>query len=231
MALLNIGKAIVLWIILTISISIYATPAERRSVLSLILLFFNHLNLFIALCEIVLGLHIKTIQDDYLKLRETYKGKELDACAAFMFMPLELSELFDGKKWSRMWSTYSLYDPSYQNNESFGFFIDVGNGWTTIIPTFLVDAAIISPSLLSSYFDQAHIVVGCFGIATYWQMMYGTYIYFLSYVFNARYKGKSFAEVAGFVGVSNVIWVLFPTFGLYASYSMLREGNMSVFEI
>lgn len=36
-----------------------------------------------------------------------------------------------------MWSTYSLYDPSYSNRESFGFFIDVGNGWTTLLPSAL----------------------------------------------------------------------------------------------
>ena len=34
-----------------------------------------------------------------------------------------------------MWSTYSLYDPSYSNRESFGFFIDVGNGWSTLLPS------------------------------------------------------------------------------------------------
>jgi hypothetical protein len=34
-----------------------------------------------------------------------------------------------------VWSTYSLYDPSYCNRESFGFFIDVGNGWTTLVPS------------------------------------------------------------------------------------------------
>jgi hypothetical protein len=31
----------------------------------------------------------------------------------------------------------TVFDPSYANRESFGFFIDVGNGFSTIIPTVL----------------------------------------------------------------------------------------------
>ena len=42
-----------------------------------------------------------------------------------------------------MWASYAVFDPSYANRQSFGFFIDVGNGLTTLAPTliFLVSLA------------------------------------------------------------------------------------------
>lgn len=243
---LNIATSILSWLVLTMGSSIILMRNENDNnndndrtsynILSLSLLFFNYLNLLISFCEICLGRYISLIQLDYRALKELYKGKELDACVAFLTMPLTFRELFDGKIWSKMWSTYSLYDPSYQNPESFGFFIDVGNGWTTILPISLINVAIVRPEILarllslSSFTNntQPHIVVGCLGIASYWQMMYGTFIYFLSYFFNNRHRGKSFWEVAGFVGVSNAVWVIFPAIGLFLCYHILSDGNMSV---
>jgi len=37
-----------------------------------------------------------------------------------------------------LWSTYSLLDPSYVSTTSFGFWIDTGNGITTLVPTLLL---------------------------------------------------------------------------------------------
>ena len=229
---LNVGTVIVLWLAVTIGASVMMMPPTNRcNWWSISLLFFNYLNMFISFCEICLGRYISLIQADYKELREKYKGKELDACVAFLTMRLTIWDMFDGRVWSKMWSTYALYDPSYQNNESFGFFIDVGNGWTTILPTVFVNIAIVNPVILESLFTDPHIVVGCLGIASYWQMMYGTYIYFLSYFFNKRHEGKSFWEVAGFVGISNAIWVIFPGIGLSMSYTILSNGNLNTLSL
>lgn len=228
MAMLTVAQAICLWLGVAMTASIHFMPVEHQtSAVTLSVIFFNHLNLFISLCEITLGLHISTIQSDYKMLKEHYKGNELEACIAFLTFPINgIGELFDGKRvWSKMWSTYALYDPSYQNHESFGFFIDVGNGWTTILPTFIVDLAIIRPDIMAEYV----LLVGCVGIATYWQMMYGALIYYLSYFFNRRYVGKSAAEIAGFVGFSNSLWVIFPLVGIYASVRVLNDGDFQVY--
>jgi len=123
--------------------------------------------------------------------------------------------------WSKMWSTYALYDPSYQNYESFGFFIDFGNGLSTIPPSLLVNAAMVLPKTLSPLLV---------GLAMYWQVMYGTFIYILSFVFNRRYEGKSLTEVCLFVGVSNGIWVVFPLVGIYSCVVILRDMNLDVFQ-
>ena len=34
-----------------------------------------------------------------------------------------------------MWATYAMYDPSYINDQSYGFFVDVSNGWATVVPS------------------------------------------------------------------------------------------------
>ena len=135
--------------------------------------------------------------------------------------PLTIGQVFDGKTWAEMWSTYSLLDPSYQNHESFGFFIDVGNGWTTIPPCLLLNYAMIRPENVS------YLLVGCISIASYWQMLYGTIIYFLSYCFNRRYVGKTLG-VYVVVFVSNVTWIVFPSIAIYAAVCMLRDGDLSI---
>jgi len=132
--------------------------------------------------EIALGNHISFIQQDYKERKKIYEGKEYMAGFDFLTMPLSISTLFSGERWSTMWSTYALWDPSYQNSESFGFFIDVGNGWSTIPTCLLWDIAILFPSQLESFSTTSWLWVGFLGCASYWQVCYGTLVYFLSFL-------------------------------------------------
>ena len=137
----------------------------------------------------------------------------------FLLYPLSLKTIFDGQTWAQMWSTYSLWDPSYSNPESFGFFIDVGNGWSTIAPCLLWNVAIVCPQWIHAL--ELDVLVGFIGACSYWQVLYGTIIYFLSFLWNKRYVGKPLAEVLGFVGVANGIWFFFPIAALYAAYQVV----------
>lgn len=230
---LNIVSVIALWLVVSCGSILYwihqqttnDTSINIRYGLVISLLFFNNLNILIALCEIALGQHIMLIKSDYQKMKQEYapQNNEITAAFNYLFMPLPWGRLFDGKLWCRMWSTYSLYDTSYQDHTSFGFFIDVGNGWSTIPPGLLMNAAMAMPQFCSP------LIVGCVGLASYWQIMYGTILYFLSFVWNKRYQGKHIAEVVGFVGVSNGIWLFFPVAGMYACVSMLDTKDFSVF--
>jgi hypothetical protein len=122
-----------------------------------------------------------------------------------------------------MWSTYALFDPSYQNYESFGFFIDVGNGYTTIIPCLYLNYAMIYPESVN------HLLLATVVIASYWQMLYGTIIYFLSFFFNKRYEGHNRVSIFLFVGTTNGVWMIFPAMAIYAAYSILQDGDLRVF--
>jgi len=222
MQLLNIGSAIGSWLVLTTGLCyMYLPPYPETHIPICCLLFFNNLNIFIAMCEIALGIHIMKVKAEYKELREKYKGKEKSACVAFLFHPLTVAEVFSLQTWTLMWSTYSLYDPSYQNHETFGFFIDFGNGLSTIPPSLMMTYAILFPHQINSF------VVGCVGLAMYWQKMYGTIIYLLSFVYNKRYVGFPAMEVAGFVAVINSVWIFFPCIGLYLCILMLKDGALS----
>lgn len=61
------------------------------------------------------------------------------------------------------------------------------------------------------------------------QEFYGTVIYFLSYVFNERYKGKPVSEVLLFVGLSNGLWFCFPLLGLILSGDMVYTDSFGAF--
>ncbi len=227
--ILNVGSAVALWVIistylfLSYSSSSIITTVTSSSPLTLSLLLFNNLNIFISICEIILGCNILYIQSEYRKLCKKYKKDGWEAVLSYFTMPLSIRQLFQWHTWAKMWSTYALYDPSYQNQESFGFFIDFGNGLTTIPSSVLINVAIVRPDLVSALW------VGCIGIAMYWQVMYGTIIYIFSFAFNKRYEGKKILEVTLFVGLTNSLWLIFPTLGIYACVSMLRDGNMDVF--
>lgn len=126
MALLNVGTVIGVWLVVTTVGSLYLKSKSQAtndhdagSAVSMsevllgnpvatTLLFFNYLNIFIALCEIALGRHIQLIKKEYVVLKENFKGKEWDGCLAFLTMPLTLGEIFDMKTWSKMWTTYAL---------------------------------------------------------------------------------------------------------------------------
>ena len=222
---LNIVTAIALWLAISVVVPIYLVPVPPNA-LGVAILFFNNLTILISCCEIALGNHIMFIKKDYLERKKQYEGKEWKAAFYYLTMPLSLSTLFSGEKWAIMWSTYSLWDPSYQNHESFGFFIDVGNGWSTIPPCLLWDMAILFPDQLQATWQYSWLLVGMLGCASYWQVLYGTLIYLLSFIFNRRHVGRSMAEVLGFVGVSNGIWIVFPLCALYAATIILRDQSL-----
>jgi hypothetical protein len=221
-ALLNVATVIALWLLFTSAPILWLIPKSPQGNFLWIpvqLVVFNNLNLLIALCEIILGSHITHIQEEYKSLRDRYKGKEHEACLSYLTMPLTISLCFHWKTWSKMWSTYSLYDPSYQNPESFGFFIDVGNGYFTILPGLLINFYLVVPHRLS------YLLVGCVGLASYWQILYGTIIYLLSFVFNKRHRGKGLIEIFSFVLVSNAFWIWGPLIGIFYCVCVLRDGN------
>lgn len=223
---LNITSAIVLWLALTTIAPLFVAETSPNA-MALSILFYNNLNILISFCEIALGRHIKFIQKDYLHRKKLYQGKEWKGAFDYLTMPLSLETLFSGEKWAIMWSTYSLWDPSYQNQESFGFFIDVGNGWSTILPCLLWNAAILFPTYVQSSWNYSWLLVGMVGCASYWQVMYGAMIYFLSFFFNERQVGRPILEVLGFVGFANGIWIVFPIIAINAAVVILRDQDVT----
>ena len=72
--------------------------------------------------------------------------------------------------WARLWYEYAYYDPAYADRRSFGFSVDVGNGWSTLVPSlvFLVG--------MTAGFSSA-VVLGLIGVLLFYQKFYNTVLY------------------------------------------------------
>ena len=128
--------------------------------------FFLALNVLICAWEMALGRYISEIAVELQEHKKAYGNNRWDAAAACMSGVVTVREAFSLRYWTRIWSTYALWDPSYANREAFGFFIDVGNGYSTLAPSlvFLAATTVAQNSLCSAR------IVGCIGLVSFWQV-------------------------------------------------------------
>lgn len=179
------------------------------------------LNVIVALWEICLFLRIGAIRARHERLKVDYHGRELDRALDFLRTPVPIARLFSPDLWSELWSSYALFDDSYADRRSFGFFIDVGNGFSTLVPSLVFLVGMTAPVLPAR-------VLGIVGLLLFYQMAYGTLIYLMSYVLNRRWRGHPPVHVALFVGLSNGLWLVFPGWGIVVSVRMILDGTYAV---
>jgi hypothetical protein len=185
------------------------------------LAFFLWLNVIIALWEICLFLRIDLIEEQHRRFLREYRGRELARVFDFFGRKVRPSELFSPTLWAEIWSSYSIFDESYADKKSFGFFVDVGNGFSTLIPSLLV--------LYGMTFEWLPArVLGIVMLLIMYQMWYGTVVYFGSFVRNKRYVGHTPLNLAIFVGLSNGIWLLFPLWGMTVAIGLIDQGTFAL---
>lgn len=117
---------------------------------------------------------------------------------------------------------YATLDPSYAQTGSFGFCVDVGNGFVTLVPTLLFAVSITYPLLDAR-------VLGMIGLLQFYQEFYGTMIYFFQFFFNGRHRICPAAMTAGVVLPANGIWMALPALGMWASVRLVLDGSYQVF--
>ena len=118
--------------------------------------FFLVVNLVIALWEMCLFFRIDQIEREHARFVVEYKGRELDRVIDFMNVRVPLARTFSPSVWAELWSSYSVFDESYANRKSFGFFIDVGNGFSTFIPGVLCIVAMTYDILPARAVGRVH---------------------------------------------------------------------------
>ena len=148
------------------------------------LAFFLWLNVIVALWEICLYLRIDLIREQHEEFRERYRGRELDRVKDFFATKVPLARVFAPSVWAELWSSYSVFDPSYADRKSFGFFIDIGNGFSTLLPCLLFLYGM-------TYEPISARALGIVGLLVFYQMWYGTVVYLTSYIMNQHYRGHS----------------------------------------
>mmetsp|Transcript_1425 Transcript_1425/g.1596 ORF Transcript_1425/g.1596 Transcript_1425/m.1596 type:complete len:87 (+) Transcript_1425:183-443(+) len=74
-------------------------------------------------------------------------------------------------------------------------------------------------------------VLGMIGIASFWQELYGTIIYFTQYIVNRQWRNHDnpMLHIVVLVGGSNGTWIVFPALGIYASYHMIMSNSYDIF--
>ena len=184
--------------------------------------FFLVLNLLIGWWEVALLVCQDQIAAEYARFRRVDRGHELRRMAAVLARPIPLRRVFSLDQWATIWSSYSLFDPRYSDRRSFGFVIDVGNGVTTLIPAALF-------GLGMTYAVVPARVLGMVGLLLFWQMLYGTVMYFFQFFHNGRHRGHSPRNIVVFVGGTNAMWIVFPVWGLWACARLVLDGTYSVF--
>lgn len=186
------------------------------------LAFFLVINVLVAWWEIALFVCQDQIRTEYEATQEPYRGREMARIAEVFARPLPLFRVFCFREWTHIWSSYSLFDPGYSDRRSFGYNIDVGNGFTTLIPALLFAFGMTFELMPAR-------VLGIIGVIVFWQMFYGTAVYFFQFVNNRRYEGHSLRDLLLFVGLTNVIWFVFPLWGLCSSIQLIVDGSYALF--
>jgi hypothetical protein len=185
------------------------------------LAFFVWLNAIIALWELCLFLRIDLIEEQHRRFVAEYRGRELDRARDFFVTEVPVTKLFSPSLWAELWSTYSVFDDSYADRKSFGFFVDIGNGFSTLVPSLLV--------LFGMTFEIVSArTLGIVALLLFYQTWYGTLVYFASFIMNKRYRGHTAFNLALFVGTSNGLWFTFPVFGMYTAVRLIESNSYAI---
>lgn len=183
-------------------------------------------NIMICIWELALLVHIKRItRRSRSLLRKLPKGSLGQLCL-LEDMPLRDALSLEG--WSEIWVTYSLCDTSYADPKSFGWSIDTGNGISALIPSALWCLCMTKHDIISPK------VLGMVGIAHFWQMAYGTFLYFFQYCYHRRWEKhrNTWGQIFTLVVLSNATWILFPLLGMWASAKLvLAESEAEAWSI
>jgi len=216
---LPVWQWLILWMAVWVGIPVAAHYAAHGVVNGwhVAITFFLAINILICWWEISLGVQIGEIE----RWHHDPAGEQDRPHGSIFLVRASVADLLSTRLWARVWSEYAVYDPSYADRKSFGFAADVGNGYSTLIPglIFLVG---MTTGMLSP------VVLGLIGALIFYQKFYGTSLYFFTYIFNRRYEGHSFGRLAGMVGGSNGIWLVFPAIGFYVCVRLILENRFDI---
>jgi hypothetical protein len=186
------------------------------------LAFFLVINVLICWWEMSLVFCRDQIREDYEAIKDAYRGREMARVMEVFARPIPLFRVFSFRQWATIWASYSLFDPGYSDPRSFGYNIDVGNGFLTIIPAILFAFGMTFDLMPAR-------ALGIIGVIIFWQMFYGTAVYFFQFFHNGRHEGHSVRDLVLFVGLTNFMWLIFPLWGVWTSARMIMDGSYGVF--
>lgn len=221
---MRVYQVILIAILLGVGVPVYLHQRQHGAfdLDQIALASFLWINVIISLWELCLFFRIKHIKQAYDRYAVEYKGRELERVIDFGNTRVPLAKLFSPTFWSDLWASYSVFDESYANHHSFGFFIDIGNGFTMLLPTLIALYGM-------TYEILAPRALGILMLIINYQMWYGTLIYFASFLFNKRYEGHTRLNLVLFVGATNGLWFTLPLWGMYAGVRLIYSDSFALF--
>lgn len=191
-----------------------------------LLAFFLILNSFIAVCEQHLHLGVAYIgrQSRVLIRRYGNNGREFAGAVSWFATPLTRHNVLH-KAWADMWTTYTLFDPCYASDETYGYWVDSGNGFFTLLPSLALLYNLTFP--LDAYISPFYMAL--LSIIVFWTELYGTIIYFWSFLNRGLHRQNGALNTFVFVGCTNGIWFVVPIIAIYLMLDVLKTNSFAIF--
>ena len=225
----RVGPAIpvVLFTVLVIAILTLAGIGARYwtrgdfNVIHALLILFLSINLVICYWEVCLFL-----RRDYIELRAEYWRKRWretgrKPATEFLTTKVPLTKMLSPTVWADVWATYSQFDGSYADRRTYGYTVDIANGFVTPLPTSILYVAFTFDILSAP-------VAGIVGVILFWQLTYITSVYWVSFFSANRQTRISRGDMYIYIWGMNSPWVLFALLGLYVSIRLIVNGDYSV---
>ena len=198
----------------------YWTRGDFNVIHALLILFLS-INLLICYWEVCLFL-----RRDYIERRTEYWRKRWretgrNPATEFLAAKIPLTKLLSPTVWADVWATYSQFDGSYADRRTYGYNVDIANGFVTPLPSLILYAAFTFDILPAP-------VAGIVGVMLFWQWTYVTSVYVVSFFSANRQTLISRRDMYIYIWVMSSPWVIFALLGLYVSIRLIVNGDYSV---
>lgn len=183
-------------------------------------LFFS-VNLVVCYWEMCLFFRRDDIERRTRYWRDRRRETGRSPVVEFLGARIPLAKLLSPTQWADVWATYAQYDGSYADRRTYGFNVDIANGFATPVPTLILYAA-YSVDLMPA------LAAGIIGAMLFWQLIYMTSVYWVSFFVADRQSRISRREKYINIYGMNCPWVLCALLGLYVSIRLIADGDYSV---
>ena len=144
-----------------------------------------------------------------------------------LFEDISLSQALSLKYWSIVFAQYASLDPSYVQHTSWSFWIDVGNGFTTLVPTVALSIAATGFPVVPLIASISPRTLGVVTVVMNYQMLYGTVFYFVNYRHN-RYDEGASARSRAVVLFANLVWIIGPLAWIIVGLGFVRSNDLTI---
>ena len=201
----------------------YWLQGQLNAFYCLFCLFFST-NLVICYWEMCLFFRRDEIESrvDHWRRWQTDTGRT--PAVEFLTARVPLKRILSPTVWADVWATYSMFDSAYADRNTYGFNIDIANGFTTPASTVFLYAAYTSGEVPA-------LATGIVGAMLFWQWTYASTLYLVSFFVGQKQRRVTTREFYVYIFGPNAIWILIPIVGLYVSIRLILDGDYSVLGI